>query len=753
MQVNFYSLKFNTDKVQGSLIEYQETVNRDSNKESNLYDLRNTHKGKYLFTRWQRDNNYIACLPIFYDLPILGKEKIFTLPEEHALFRFIAHETLLNVICNERKIWRSNPSITFNGKTNITKQINELREYTDWLAIQSQILISVRTLYPEVGILCNVNTRFKISKTVEQLMQLGVNCLNTAVTIKRPLQDDRFEDEKRKYAGIISSINDKSAILKDSETSSVLLSECFLEPSKANFYYCVKQLIPNEYTDIVRKIDLECSKFYTAYDSWEKIEKLVKWLKTTQPFKFNSNFSFEIKGYIESTCGYGIGEHSHAESPLFVFDKTQTKTHNSADKGIEVHGPYDRDSFTEKKPVILVVTPKQYRGDVEVFLKAFEQGIPHDEYFSKGFKNKYYLYNLTYKIHEFQRTSNPANDYRQACLHAIDDGCNSKVAFVVIDANFRQIESNEQNPYYIAKQVLMNERMAVQEITIENIRKSNGMILNSIGLATYAKLGGTPFVIPSSSPLSHELIFGIGYKEVQHTRNLKNDRFVGITSVFNDDGNYLLSNFSREVSYENYADELLNTLEESFSEIKGRGVWRSGDTVRLIFHSYKKLKNKEVVSISKLIQRLSKDYKVEFAFLHLSGHHDWMVFDKTQKGIANKGFKGKYVAPRGMILSLGPNTGLLTLVGPMQTKTAIQGAPRPLLVHLHEGSTFKDLIYLSKQIYRFTFLSYRSFIPATLPVTMLYSEKIAGLLGVLRTIPNFNADAVRLHLRQSKWFL
>jgi len=40
-----------------------------------------------------------------------------------------------------------------------------------------------------------------------------------------------------------------------------------------------------------------------------------------------------------------------------------------------------------------------------------------------------------------------------------------------------------------------------------------------------------------------------------------------------------------------------------------------------------------------------------------------------------------------------------------------------------------------------------------LPVTMLYSEKIAELLGVLRTIPNFNADAVRLHLRQSKWFL
>jgi len=751
MQINFFPLKFNKNQLDGSLIGYQERINNNGKRESNLYDLRKKYKGQYLFTRWQQDSNYIVCIPLTDGLPALGKQKIFTLPEDYALFRFMAHEALIDFICNKYKIWRSDPITFSSGKTNLTQQIDELKQYSDWLAIQSQILISVRTLYPEIGILINVNTRFKISKTVEQLIQLGVNCINKAVTIKRHLQNDRFEDERRKYAGVISSINGKFAILVDSETPSIPLSECFLEPSKANIYYCIEKLLPKKYTFIVRRIDFECSKFHTAYDSWEKIEKLAKWLKA-KSFKCSTNLSFEIKDYIETTEGYKIGEHSQAESPLFVFDKTQTKTHNYADKGIEKHGPYDNDSFNEKNPVILVITPKQYRGDVDVFLKAFEQGMPTDGYFSKGFKNKYYLYSFTYKIHEFQLTSNPAIDYRQACLNAIENGCNSKVAFVIIDANFKQFE-NKQNPYYIAKQVLMSERIAVQEITIENVRRYNGMILNSIGLATYAKLGGTPFVISSSPSLSHELIFGIGYKEIQHSRNIENDRFVGITTVFNDDGNYLLSNLSREVTYENYAVELLNTLEECFNEIKERGVWKCGDTVRLIFHSYKRLKNKEVESVSNLVQRLSKDYKVEFAFLHLSEHHDWMIFDKNQAGIASKQFKGKYVAPRGIVVPLGQNTSLLTLIGPTQTKTAIQGAPKPLLIHLHEGSTFTDLFYLSKQIYRFTFLSYRSFIPATLPVTMLYSEKIAELLGVLRTIPNFNADAVRLHLRQSKWFL
>ena len=51
MQINFYPLKFNTEQVCGSLIEYQERVNRNGSNEYNIHDLRNTQKGKYLFTR------------------------------------------------------------------------------------------------------------------------------------------------------------------------------------------------------------------------------------------------------------------------------------------------------------------------------------------------------------------------------------------------------------------------------------------------------------------------------------------------------------------------------------------------------------------------------------------------------------------------------------------------------------------------------------------------------------------------------
>jgi len=38
-------------------------------------------------------------------------------------------------------------------------------------------------------------------------------------------------------------------------------------------------------------------------------------------------------------------------------------------------------------------------------------------------------------------------------------------------------------------------------------------------------------------------------------------------------------------------------------------------------------------------------------------------------------------------------------------------------------------------------------------VTILYSDLIAGLLGQLRHVKNWNADIISTELRDSRWFL
>jgi len=116
-------------------------------------------------------------------------------------------------------------------------------------------------------------------------------------------------------------------------------------------------------------------------------------------------------------------------------------------------------------------------------------------------------------------------------------------------------------------------------------------------------------------------------------------------------------------------------------------------------------------------------------------------------------WKGEFVPERGYAVPLGRSEILLSVTGPRALVTPLQGAPRPLLLKLHRESTFQDLEYLAAQAYRFTALSWRSLFPSARPVTILYSDLIASLLGRLRYVRNWNPDILSTMLRNSRWFL
>jgi hypothetical protein len=124
----------------------------------------------------------------------------------------------------------------------------------------------------------------------------------------------------------------------------------------------------------------------------------------------------------------------------------------------------------------------------------------------------------------------------------------------------------------------------VQDVQIETIRKGNlAYPLNSIALACYAKLGGTPYVISAPRAVTQELVIGIGSAHVKASRLTVPERVVGITTVFSADGNYILSNRSSEADYAAYPRELLRSLEACIEDVKARNGWLPGDALRLIF--------------------------------------------------------------------------------------------------------------------------------------------------------------------------
>jgi hypothetical protein len=221
------------------------------------------------------------------------------------------------------------------------------------------------------------------------------------------------------------------------------------------------------------------------------------------------------------------------------------------------------------------------------------------------------------------------------------------------------------------------------------------------------------------------------------------------------DGNFLLSNASKECSYDDYPEVLKAATKSVLAEVKKRNGWEPGDRVRIVFHSSKPLKNVEIDElIADCVDEVAGEQTVEFASLHVSQQHGFKVIDTAQRGVkAGKRLKGVFAPTRGFVMQLGASTRLLVTNGPHQMKRPISPLPSPLLIHLHKQSTSTSLDALTEQILKFTSMTWRSTTPAAMPVTIYYSELIAGLLARLRAVPDWSPALLNTKLRASKWFL
>jgi hypothetical protein len=426
------------------------------------------------------------------------------------------------------------------------------------------------------------------------------------------------------------------------------------------------------------------------------------------------------------------------------------------DKQIDLHGPYDAESFPDKRVKVAVICPEEFVGEAGQFLRQLKDGINSaDEHapFRKGFVRKYHLNACDFTFHEVKRAATSLEDgYKAASLAALNEKPNLVVA--VIREQHHDLP-DLSNPYYTTKARVMAQGVPVQLLKIETIRRQKiDYILNNISLAMYAKLGGIPWTLAPNSDLAHEIVVGIGSAQLTDSRRGHGERVIGITTVFSGDGQYLLANNTHEVSAEQYLEALKRSLEETVAELRSRFGWKRKDRVRFIFHqSFKKYKEVEAEAV-KTFARSLEDFDIQYAFVHVSDSHNWMLFDRASPGVKSGSLvKGKMVPPRGQCVPLGPNTALLTLSGPHQVKTAYHGCPHPILINIHEDSTFKSLDYLARQVFNLSFMSWRGFNPSTLPVSIAYSNMIVDLLGHLRHVKNWNAETLATALKERRWFL
>lgn len=169
-----------------------------------------------------------------------------------------------------------------------------------------------------------------------------------------------------------------------------------------------------------------------------------------------------------------------------------------------------------------------------------------------------------------------------------------------VEESFKALPS-ENNPYYATKSQFLKQGVAVQSVRLETMATPDRQLvyaMNHLSLATYAKLGGIPWLLAAQQRVAHELVIGLGSHTASNSRIGSRQRYVGITTVFSSDASYLLSDRTSAVPYDEYPQALFETVKRSIAKVRTDDNWRSTDKVRLVFHVFKPLKDAEAEAIT-----------------------------------------------------------------------------------------------------------------------------------------------------------
>lgn len=576
------------------------------------------------------------------------------------------------------------------------------------------------------------------------------------------------ESGQRRLVGRIKELNGENVILSETydETNSIPANEVRLEGSKESFSICLNHLLGQRYSKFYAALDKAQGQLSDGPGLDKAMTTMGGFLRKQNPIRLPGGINFEIGNQVRIENNPDFKALIRLKPSKYCFDRSRTKLADYAWSGLERHGPFDRESFPKRTPRILVVCPDTVAGRISQTMRLFRDGITSVERsrFASGFAGTFRLVNPEFVNLPVQlfgvEDKSVARVYRDAIEDMLARDSSFDAAFNILLDEHSGLP-DKFNPYLVAKSVLLSNGIPVQEAKSSTlIQTPNRLqyILQNVALALYAKMGGIPWTVDHGETVDDELVIGLGGAELSGSRFEKRQRHIGITTVFRGDGNYLLSNLSRECSYDQYPEVLRESSAKVLREVKTRNGWKPGQTVRVVFHAFKPLKKLEIADIiASSVQEIGSEQNVEFAFLTVSHDHSFNLTDSAQAGIVPRygsgSPKGVHVPQRGTVVQLGKHTRLLSTTGPQMVKRPELPLPRPLLLHLHKQSTYRDFPYLSDQVLKFTALSWRSTLPTDRPVTILYSSLIAELLGRLQSVGDWSPAVLNTKLRNSKWFL
>ncbi len=392
---------------------------------------------------------------------------------------------------------------------------------------------------------------------------------------------------------------------------------------------------------------------------------------------------------------------------------------DSARSGLIRYGPFDSDYLKKDRIKVTVICEKS----LEITAKKLVDGMNQGDGLFKGFSH-YFKINLDFSNNLLYVDENELD-------LKIRDICGSKPDLVYIIMRNRQ-----QNFYKKYKLILLNAGIPSQIILVNTLNKAGlSYTLENVSLATYAKIGGTPWTV-SSDKKENNLIIGIS-----RVKDKSNKFLVGFVTLFTNEGEFLLMHSKAPViSWDNYVIGMKDLIKMAITEFE----IKQGKPDSIIIHFHKRTGWKEVEAIKTALEE-TKNH-IPYALVHLNSFSNYRLFDSTTN---------TFVPEKGLKIQLSQFESILLLDGRKPTTMRNKlGVPRVMHIRIDKNSTIDPSRFatLIKQIYNFSQLNWRGFLSTSIPVTLKYSHLIAKMI-VDVGCENWNPSVFENSLYDKSWFL
>ncbi|GAA0393837.1 hypothetical protein Acor_81920 [Acrocarpospora corrugata] len=626
-------------------------------------------------------------------------------------------------------------------------------------SIRPRYALEARVVAPAeeafLGLFVTLTTRTEITAALPDLAAAGVRLEGFDALLRNRVRG------QRSLVGTIDRLTGSGVTFRESfdGVTQMNADELVLEPSREAFAACLRVILGNRYEKFEQERQRLEGELLGGPGVNEMLDQMQKFL-SAQPIQLGEGLECQIGERLSIIKTRQYRSVWRAAPVAYCFDPARAKQHQIAWQGLTTYGPFSRESFANRSPTIVVIAPDTIKGTAETFVRALKDGVEVGNAYPGGFASTFRLANPRFVWQQVDCSRLlPHEAYRKSIEQALSSETRPDAAIVILPDEYADLPADE-NPYLHAKAMLLMAAVPSQEIKASTITRHAGLghRLQNISTSLYAKLNGIPWTVDQRLSIADEIIIGLGVAEHARSRYHDRQRYVGVTTVFRGDGNYLLGNLSRACSFIEYPEVLKESVLHALSEIKERNGWRPGDIVRIVCHTANPMRTKKLDHlIAECVQKVGRDQTVEFAFLTIGSDHPFTMLDPHQPGRSSRGggpARGVMAPDRGTIVQLTKDQRLLSVTGPTLIKRPGSPLPHPMHVKLHRSSTFRDLDYLTEQVLKFTSLSWRSTLPAGKPVTIYYSELIADLLVRLKAVPDWSPALINTsRLKHSAWFL